>query len=63
MRGIYSLGSGLNLIDNDLLHERVYGITGKEHISKLNDKEFKAQAERDRTDNTQSIAPNGYALV
>lgn len=46
IKRIYSLGSGLNLIDNknkgnDLLHELVYGITGKEHISKLNDKEFK----------------------
>lgn len=46
IKRIYSLGSGLNLIDNknkgnDLLHELVYGITGKEHVSKLNDKEFK----------------------
>lgn len=36
---VYALGRGLGM-DNEDIHALVYGITGKEHISELTDKEF-----------------------
>ena len=45
IKRIYGLGAGLGIIGkgrDDMLHEIVYGITGKESVKELNDKEFKA---------------------
>lgn len=36
---VYALGRGLGM-DNEDIHTLVYGISGKEHISELTDKEF-----------------------
>lgn len=36
---VYALGRGLGM-DNEDIHALVYGISGKEHISELTDKEF-----------------------
>ncbi len=38
---IYKLGAVLNLIKNDDLHALVYNLTGKTHVSQLNDNEYK----------------------
>ena len=45
IRKIYAIGSELGIKghgNDDLLHELVYGITGKQSIKELNDKEAKA---------------------
>ncbi len=45
IKRIYGLASGLGLVGkdrDDILHELVYNITGKESIKALNDKEVKA---------------------
>ncbi|HCA29104.1 MAG TPA: regulatory protein GemA [Ruminococcaceae bacterium] len=39
---IYKLGAVLNIVKNDDLHSLVYGLTGKTHVSQLDDSEFQA---------------------
>lgn len=49
IKRIYGLGAGLGIVGkdrDDMLHEVIYSITGKESVKELNDSEFKAvQAE------------------
>lgn len=49
IKRIYGLGAGLGIVGkdrDDMLHEVIYSITGKESVKELNDNDFKAvQAE------------------